>query len=93
MTDTVLLDNFNRADANPAGGWTGIANALQILSNQGAMTAATSAAYLNWATYGADCEFSAQIPTMPADGQTIQIGCRMKDVGYQFGLPIVANEE
>lgn len=91
---TPILDNFNRADENPAVGWTadvsagGYAN-FQVLSNQMAPAAgAFSSAYWNATAFGSDQECYLTVPTLGAATYT-SILARIQNPGasvsfYEF---------
>lgn len=77
-----IVDDFNRADENPATGWVTIPtlNAVQVTSNQLKGTALQNAAYFN-AQYSADAETACDLGTLPGEGGLVEIGVRGKDVG------------
>jgi hypothetical protein len=61
---TTVLDNFNRADESPAGGWTDIVGVSQVFINRWAPIDITpTRSTLNAATYGPDSEVYATIQT------------------------------
>lgn len=63
---TSIIDDFNRANANPPGGWTNCENQLSIFSNK--LTPATgggqSAEYTT-TSYGPNCECFVTVDTKP----------------------------
>lgn len=85
---SAILDDFNRADANPAGGsWTGVTSFgvgdVQIVSNtlKGVANAAGGCfAYWNTIMSGADAEAYCTIPTLPATNEYLDIGIRCVDM-------------
>lgn len=84
----VLLDNFNRADANPiSGSWGTLNSALDLIiaSNQvtGENASFTNRSYFT-TVFAANCQAYISIPTLPGVGQTINVLARLKDPGATF---------
>lgn len=77
-----IVDDFNRADENPATGFVTIPtlSGVQVVSNQLKGTALQNAAYFN-TQYSADMETACEVGTVPGEGGIIEIGIRAKDVG------------
>lgn len=80
---TSILDDFNRANSNALGAnWTegfgwGLNTDLRIDSNQlDNLTGATSDAYWNVSSPGADVEVYATIATLPGNGEWVDLVAR-----------------
>lgn len=78
---TPILDTFNRADENPATGFTSVLNNIQVLSNQAGATSANHLVYYSASTYGPDSECLLDLPTKPPGTSQCSVGARWVQVG------------
>lgn len=75
-----VLDNFNRANANPdgSGSWTSLFNNIQILSNEAKGTSTSNVVYWNAGTFNANCETYVTLGgTLPGGGGYVEVGARV----------------
>ncbi len=78
---TPILDTFNRADENPAAGWTSVFNNVKVVSNQAlGNNAAGAVAYITTPA-STNCEAYATVAIKPAATATLTVAIRMKDTG------------
>jgi hypothetical protein len=97
---TVILDTFNRADENPATGWTSILSNWQVTTNVANPLAAQVLATFGTTDYGADSEAHATIATKPATALSCGVMVRVKDTGsvvtvdgYTLGPSVAAGTD
>lgn len=77
---TAILDNFNRANANPdgSGSWTSLFNNIQIVSNEAKGTSTSNVVYWNAGTFNANCETYITFGgTLPGGGGYVEVGARV----------------
>lgn len=81
---TPTLDSFNRANEDPAAGWTSVLNNLKVLSNQGAANAVNVITV--YSSVAADCDVFMTVAVKPANTFAVGVNARAKDTGSVLTL-------